>query len=156
MRILTETLIEKYQDNVYRAAYNVLRNPSDAEDVTQDVFVRYHTGTQEFDSEEHIRAWLLRVAVNRALDICRNPFRNRQVSWEDYEYSIPFQDEESAALFEAVMSLPRKYRILIHLYYYEGFSVREISGILKMTEGSVRTGMHRARKLLKKQMEDKR
>lgn len=154
MRLPLETLAQKYQDNVYRAAFSVCKNPQDAEDVTQETFLSYHRSSQQFESEEHIRAWLLRVAINKGKNL-RLSFwsRNRQ-NVEDYMESLVFEFPEDRGLFTAVMALPEKYRTVIHLFYYEDYTVREIAQIVGVSEGTVKTRLHRGREMLKNKLKE--
>ena len=135
MRQPLEALIERYQRSLYAAAFNICRNPEDANDAVQDTFIQYYTSRKEFRDEEHLKAWLLRVAVNRAKDITRSFWRRNKISIEEYAEEIPFENQEDRELFEAVMKLPEKYRDVIHLYYYEELSVKEIAGILGASQG---------------------
>ena len=135
-------LIEKYRNNLYTAAFNVCKNAQDAEDVVQDTFLQYWSQKKEFETEQHIRAWLLRVAINKAKNKNNTFFRRNALPLEDYMETLAFQSEESSELFEAVMKLPEKYRIVVHLFYYEDYSVKEIADILKITPGNVRSGCH--------------
>lgn len=154
MRLPTQELFEKYQNNLYAVAFNVCRNAEDAEDVVQDTFIQYYSIRKQFDNEQHIRAWLIRVAINRAKNMNRTFWRKNKMSLEDYMETLLFETPESGELFEAVMNLPEKYRIVIHLFYYEDYSVREIAGILKLSEGNVKVRLSRARSLLKDKLQE--
>lgn len=154
MRLPTQELFEKYQNNLYAVAFNVCRNAEDAEDVVQDTFIQYYSFRKQFDNEQHIRAWLIRVAINRAKNMNRTFWRKNKMSLEDYMETLLFETPESGELFEAVMNLPEKYRIVIHLFYYEDYSVREIAGILKLSEGNVKVRLSRARSLLKDKLQE--
>ena len=136
-------LIEKYRNNLYTAAFNVCKNAQDAEDVVQDTFLQYWSQKKEFETEQHIRAWLLRVAINKAKNKNNTFFRRNALPLEDYMETLAFQSEESSELFEAVMKLPEKYRIVVHLFYYEDYSVKEIADILKITPGNVKVRLSR-------------
>ena len=149
MRQPLEALIERYQRSLYAAAFNICRNPEDANDAVQDTFIQYYTSRKEFRDEEHLKAWLLRVAVNRAKDIARSFWRRNKISIEEYAEEIPFENQEDRALFETVMKLPEKYRDVIHLYYYEELSVKEIAGILGASQGSVKMRLSRGRSFLR-------
>ncbi len=149
MRIPTEALIEKYQNNLYAAAFSVCRSAEDAENAVQDTFLKYHTTNKQFENEQHIRAWLLRVAINQAKNTVTSFWHRNALPLEDYIGTLSFQAEEDRGLFETVMSLPEKYRVVIHLFYYEDYSVREIAGILHLAENAVKTRLSRGRKLLK-------
>lgn len=149
MRKPVERLIVEYQTNLFVAAFNVCKNAEDAKDVVQDTFIAYHTSNQQFCDEQHIRAWLFRVAVNKAKDMSRSFWHRNKLPLEDYVETLPFETKEDGALFGAVLGLPEKYRIVIHLFYYEDYSIREIAEILHIRESNVKTRLSRGRKLLK-------
>ena len=154
MRQPVQQLIERYQNSLYAAAFNTCQNQMDAEDVVQETFVQYYTSRKEFESEQHIRAWLLRVVINKAKNISRTFWRKNKCSLEDYMETLSFPDSQSRELFEEVMKLPDKYRIVIHLFYYEDYSVREISNILKISESNVKIRLSRGRAMLKNSLKE--
>lgn len=149
MRIQTEILVERYQNNLYAAAFSVCRSAEDAEDAVQNTFLKYHTMKKQFESEQHIKAWLLRVAINDAKNLAGSFWMRNTAPLEDYIETLSFQAPEDRGLLEAVMALPEKYRVVIHLFYYEDYSIREIAGILHLAETAVKTRLSRGRKLLK-------
>ena len=149
MRLDSAMLVEKYQDKLFAAAFSVCKNPQDAEDAVQECFISYHSSTKEFESEEHIKAWLLRVVINRAKNCCRSLWRRINVPLDDYAETLQFECSEDKTLFETVMALPEKYRIVLHLYYYEDYPVREIAAILSLTESNVKVRLNRARAMLR-------
>ena len=149
MRQSLEELIEAYQKSLYAAAFNICRNTDDANDVVQDTFIQYYTTKKQFRDEEHLKAWLLRVAINRAKDISRSFWKKNRLSIEDYADAVPFESREETGLFEAVMRLPEKYREVIHLYYYEDLSIKETARILRITEGSAKMRLSRGRSFLR-------
>ena len=149
MRQSVQELFEKYQNNLYIVACNICKNAEDAKDVVQDTFIQYYSFKKEFESEQHIRAWLMRVAINKAKNKISTFFRRNSLPLEDYIQTLTFESEESSELFEAVMSLPDKYRIVIHLFYYEDYSVNEIADILKLTQGNVKVRLSRGRLMLR-------
>ena len=153
MRQSLHELAAMYQDNLFAAAFNICQNAQDAEDVIQDTFIQYHTTKKEFENEQHIRAWLIRVAINKAKNVTRTFWRRNKISIEDYMETLTFETPESADLFETVMQLPEKYRIVIHLYYYEDYAVSEIADILKLSESNVKTRLSRGRAMLRKELE---
>lgn len=154
MRQSLHELAAMYQDNLFAAAFNICQNAQDAEDVIQDTFIQYHTTKKEFENEQHIRAWLIRVAINKAKNVTRTFWRRNKVSIEDYMETLTFETPESADLFETVMQLPEKYRIVIHLYYYEDYAVSEIADILKLSASNVKTRLSRGRAMLRKELEE--
>ena len=154
MRQPVQELIERYQKNLYAAAFNICKNQMDAEDVVQETFVQYYTTKKEFESEQHIRAWLLRVVINKAKNLTVTFWKKHKCSLEDYMETLIFPDPQSKDLFEEVMKLPEKYRIVIHLFYYEDYSVREIADILKLSESNVKVRLSRGRAMLKDSLKE--
>lgn len=154
MRQSVQELAASYQGSLFAAAFNVCRNAQDAEDVVQDTFVQYYTSKKEFESEQHIRAWLMRVAVNKAKNINRTFWRRNKISIEEYMETLVFETPAAETLFETVMQLPDKYRIVIHLYYYEEYAVREIAQILKLSESNVKIRLSRGRAMLKETLKE--
>ena len=139
---------EKYMDTVFRVAYSYLRCRADADDVTQDVLLQLYQTEKVFADEVHLKNWLLRVTINRCKIVFRAPW-HRAEDIADYENSLVFPEPESRELFEAVMALDKIYRLPLLLYYYEGYSQKEIAGILSLPEQTVRTRLFRARAKLK-------
>lgn len=154
MREATETLIQQYRDSLFAAAFHICKNRADADDIVQDTFLQYHFSKKQFDSAQHIRAWLMRVAINKAKDSCRSFWRRKSQPLDETINTFVFETPEASSLFEQVMRLPEKYRIVIHLFYYEDYSVREIAGILRLTESNVKVRLSRGRKLLKEFLEE--
>ena len=141
-----EVVIRRYSDMVYRLAFARTGNRSDAEDLYQEVFLRYLRSDPQFTSEEHRKAWLLRVTANRTRSLLASPWRRRSVPLEDvYACSGP----EESAVAEALAALPPGDRTLLHLYYYEGYRQKEIAGLMDIPEETVRTRLARAREKLK-------
>jgi RNA polymerase sigma-70 factor (ECF subfamily) len=141
-------LVKKYIDTVFRIALNYTKSVHDAEDVTQNVFLALLRQKKPFAGEEHIRHWLIRVAVNECKKWYRSPWR-KHISFEEYAAALPDITQGDRAVLEAVMALPRKYRMPIYLYYYEEYSTQEIADILKIPKGTVCTNLSRGRELLK-------
>ena len=154
MRQSVQELAASYQGSLFAAAFNVCKNAQDAEDVVQDTFVQYYTTKKEFESEQHIRAWLMRVAVNKAKNVNRTFWRRNKISIEDYMETLVFETPAAETLFETVMQRPEKYRIVIHLYYYEEYAVREIAQILKLSESNVKIRLSRGRAMLKETLKE--
>ena len=154
MKQTVQELVALYQNSLFAAAFNVCKNAQDAEDIVQDTFIQYYTVKKEFDNEQHIRAWLLRVAINKAKNTNHTFWRRNKLSLEDYMETLTFETPQSENLFETVMQLPEKYRIVIHLFYYEDYSVREIADILQLSESNVKVRLSRGRSLLKKVLKE--
>ena len=154
MRQPVDELIACYQDNLYAVAFNICKNQMDAEDVVQETFVQYYTTKKQFEDQQHLRAWLIRVAINKAKNLTRTFWRRNKCALEDYMEILTFEDTDSRNLFEEVMKLPDKYRIIIHLFYYEDYSVKEIAKILKLSESNVKTRLSRGRTLLRNTLKE--
>ena len=139
--------------SVWRLALAQTGSKEDAEDVYQDVFLRLAQNTTEFSGQEHLKAWLLRVAVNRCHDVARLRSRRPAVPLDSMPFEPtdagPLSPDEVRALWEAVGELPESMRVVIHLYYQEGYSGKEIAGLLGLEPSTVRTRLQRARAQLK-------
>ena len=134
MRLTVDEAFYKYGDRVFSAAFSVCQNRADADDVVQNTFLKYYSLNLDYQSETHIKAWLIQVAVNQAKDLMRSFWQRNKIAWDEYMNELPFEEPEDSRLFEAVMRLPSKYRIVIHLFYYEDYTVSEIAEILKCRE----------------------
>ncbi len=146
-------IIKKYSDMVYRMAYSMLKNKYDAEDIHQEVFVQYMRKRPQFEGEDHEKAWFLRVTIN----LCKN---NWKTAWKRKVVSLMDEGYEEVAelpsheLIDTVNLLPKKYRMVIHLFYYEELSIQEIAKLLESKPSTVRTWLTRARAGLKKILEE--
>ena len=139
---------EKYMDTIYRVAYSWLKNSHDANDVTQDVLIQLFKTDKEFESDAHLKNWLIRVTVNQCKMIFRSPW-NRMEDVETYAETLGFEDEDHMDLFRAVMKLDKKYRVPLILFYYEGYSTAEVASIIGIPEKTVSTRLFRAKTQLK-------
>ena len=147
-------IVGQYADMVYRVALSYTKTPHDAEDVVQTTFMKLLIGRKKFQDEEHIRRWLIRVAVNECNSLWSSFWRKNVEYTEEPAVEPEFSIEEKQALYQAVMSLPPKCRIVVHLFYYEEYSSKEIAELLHMREATVRTRLVRARKLLRQQLKE--
>ena len=154
MRQSVQELMEKYRHNLYAVAFNICKSPDDADDVVQETFIQYYITKKDFDDEQHIRAWLIRVAINKAKNVTNTFWRKNKVSLEEYMETLAFESTESSDLFESVLKLPEKYRIAIHLYYFEDYSTGEIADILKISLSNVKARLSRGRMLLKEVLKE--
>ncbi len=143
-----DCLARRYIDTVFRVALNYLRSPSDADDVTQNVFMKLLRQTKDFESEEHVKAWLIRVTINECKNLTRAKWW-RQESYDDRAGEMTFDSPARSELYYAVMDLPKKYRLPIYLHYYEGYSTQEIAALLHTSKNTVCTQLRRGRELLK-------
>ena len=146
MKQSVNELIERYRDNLFAVAFHMCKNAADADDIVQETFLQYYLSGKNFDNEQHIRSWLIRVAINKAKNINHSFWRQHKVPLEEYMETLVFETPEDGELFETVMNLPDKYRIVIHLYYYEDFSIREIAKTLRLTENTIKVRLMRGRK----------
>lgn len=140
-----ERIVRKYADMVYRLALSYTRNRMDADDVFQETFLRYVRKQPRFESEEHEKAWFIRVTVNCAKSLLTSPWRKRTQVLDGRE---SYTMEEERRLDEALALLKPEDRTLIHLYYYEGYKTDEIAGILRKKPSTIRSQLTRARKKL--------
>ncbi len=154
MRFTIEETVEKYKDRLFAVALNVTKNIDDADDAVQEAFISYYKSSMDFESENHIKAWLIRVTVNKAKDISSSFWKRHRLSLEEYKESLVFIQPEDSNLFDAVMALPEKYRVAIHLFYYEEYSVKEISEILNEKESTVKSHLSRGRMFLKEMLKE--
>ncbi|MBB6453266.1 RNA polymerase sigma-70 factor (ECF subfamily) [Salirhabdus euzebyi] len=140
-------IMNKYADMVFRLCLVQLKNKADAEDAFQEIFIKLFEKSPLFHDEKHLKAWLITVTSNH----CKNKFRSywykNRVNIE--EIIIPIENKKDQEVIKYVMELPLKYRTVIYLYYYEGYSTKEIAGLLKSKEATVRTRLARGRELLK-------
>lgn len=141
--------IEKYSDTVYRICLLHLKNHADAEDIFQNVFLKYVTYSKDFESEEHEKAWIIRVTVNACKNLKKSFFRSRVVSIEEIKNFQASQQENYSEVLEAVLSLPEKYKNPVYLYYYEQYSAVEIGKILGKNVNTIYTLLSRGKNILK-------
>lgn len=145
-------LFERYGNAVFRAAYAYLHNRSDAEDVMQDTFLQYLSTKPTFESEQHEKAWLLRVAVNASKNKLGSAWFRRT---EAIDEGCPCpEDEELSFVWDAVHELPPNYREPIHLFYHEGCSTEEIASILQTRPSTIRSRLTRARAMLRDRLKE--
>jgi RNA polymerase sigma-70 factor (ECF subfamily) len=141
-------LVYQHQDSIFRLAYSYTKNHFDADDVTQNVLLQLYKTDKVFETEVHLKNWLMTVTVNHCKNLFRAPWRKHE-NLEDYANTLAFQDEDSKDLFCMVMGLDKKYRVTLLLHYYEGYTIREIAQIMSVPEKTVSTRLARGRKILK-------
>lgn len=150
-----EKIVAENIDFVYRVSLCYCKNQRDAEDVVQNTFLKLIQSKQEFTDDEHIRKWLVRVAVNECKNMWKSYWNRNVISLDTLEYEQETaRSEEQQELLQAVMELAPKYRIVVHLYYYEGYHVKEIADMLHLSESNVQIRLMRARKKLKDLLEE--
>ena len=141
-----EETVKRNEDKLFRIAIAIMGSKADAEDMLQDAFLKLLEKQPHFESPEHETAWLIRVAVNLCKSRLRSHWWKKSVPLLD---DYPAQNDEQQDIIHTVLSLPSKYRIVIHLFYYEGYSTKEIAEITKQKESTVREQLTRARRMLK-------
>ncbi len=144
-----EETIKKYSSSMLKTAFSLLKSTADAEDAVQEAFIKLLTKAPEFENDEHRKAWLLRVTVNISKNMLKSARRKNLPLTEEIPYS-----EKSDDVLPYVLSLDEKYRVVIHLYYYENYSIKEIAEILSLPAATVGTRLARARKMLEKSLKE--
>lgn len=142
--------VRKYSDMVYRIAHSYTRSRPDSEDIMQDVLMKLYQSGKPFRDEEHVRAWLIRVAVNRSKDVLRT---RKRKSTETLETDVSQVHQESD-LDNAMATLSEEYRLVVYLHYYEGYSVKDIAHIIRISESNVKIRLKRARDKLREFLTD--
>ncbi len=156
-QITAEAAIDRYADMVYRLALSQMKNKTDADDLFQEVFIRLVSNVEKLESWEHVKAWLIRVTINCAkkhFDL----YWNKNVDYIEDEERVRgeevYEPPEDEPVRGAVAKLPPKYRLAVHLFYYEELSVAEIAEQTGQKEGTVKSQLHRAREMLREMLED--
>lgn len=145
-------IVNRWGDMVYRLALARTASVPDAEDVFQEVFLRYFRHEDKFHNDEYRKAWLIRCTLNRCKGLLSSPWRKRVVPLETAE-EVGVEDDYRE-VYSAVLSLPAKYRAVIHLHYFEGLSVSEMAQTLQLPEGTVKSQLSRGRDLLRDMLEE--
>ncbi len=143
----------RHSRTVWRVCFAYLKNPADTEDAVQDTFFQLIRSGPVFESAEHEKAWLIRTASN----LCKNTLRHwwrRRENIEDYRDLPGTETVETDEVFRVVMQLPEKYKTVVYLYYYEGYTSVEIAEILKKPQSTVRTHLQEARAILRERLGD--
>lgn len=144
-----EEIVKKHSLSMFRAAYAILKNKDDAQDAVQEAFIKLIKKCPEFKDENHEKAWLLRVTINISKNILKSA--NRKSLIIDKTVTVEHKEDE---VLPYVLNLSEKYKVVIHLYYYEDYSINEIAKILKIPAATVGTQLNRGKKLLKNMLED--
>lgn len=153
-----EEVLSRYSNMVYRLAYARTMNKCDAEDITQEVFIKYMKHGQKLIGEEHRKAWLIRVTVNASKSLLVSPWNRRRVAMEEVEGALEgesgLERDFDNSLLQEIRKLPEKYRVIVHLFYFEELSVKEIGALTGMKESTVKSQLHRARAILRKNLKE--
>lgn len=154
-----EEVLAKYSDMVYRLAYARTMNQYDAEDITQDVFMKYMKHQHELTDDEHRKAWLIRVTINTSKSFLTTAWNRKKVSMEDVEGILEGKSgldewDMDHTLLKAVAGLKEKYRVMVHLFYFEELSIKEIGEMTGMKESTIKSHLFRARELLRQELKE--
>lgn len=142
-------LYHRHVDTVWRVCYSFMKNRADTEDMVQEAFLRAYYADKPFRSEEHEKAWLIVTASNLCKDALKRAWRRDEPLEDHLELAAPGRDHQ---VLEAVLAMPERYKTAVYLYYYEGYSLKEIASILGCPQATVRTRLARARKQLKQML----
>ena len=145
-------VIGQYADTVRRICMLHLKNHADTEDIFQTVFLKYALYSDVFESQEHEKAWLIRVTVNACKDLLKSFFRSQVISVEEIAELPTPMSQDNREVLEAVLSLPAKYKDVVYLHYYEGYTAPEISRILRKSPNTVYTRLTRAKEILRQKL----
>ena len=140
-------IVSQHGDMIYRILRVRLKEQADVEDIYQEVFLRLMRSRPEINDEDHLRAWLCRVAINLSNDLYRSPWQKRTVPFAETD-EMTWEDPGESEVMQAVSRLPDNMRLAIHLHYYEGYSAVEIAEMLGKKENTVYSDLSRARKKL--------
>ena len=151
--------IERYTDMVYRLAFSMMKNKYDADDIHQEVFVQYISHYPKLESEEHKKAWLIRVTVNTCKNWWKSAWQRKVCGMLERQEVLESEEailqwEMRYPIMEQVRNLPQKYKAVIHLFYYEEMSIKEIAEVLELKESNVRARLTRARQKLKEVLKE--
>jgi len=152
MGISADSCITEFSDTVYRLALAHMGNRFDADDVYQDIFLKLAAKPRVFENSEHAKAWLIRATVNRCKSLKTSAWFRKTKTFDALEESIVFPENPESDLVPYLQLLPNKYRPVIHLFYGEELSVKEIAEILKAKESTVRAWLTRARAILREKL----
>lgn len=148
-------LLDKYSDMVLRIAYTYLKNRADAEDIVQDLFLRIIDKKPSFNDESHEKSWLIRATINMCKNKVNMFWNKNKCSIDDVqEFAVSDKYNTDTSVFQAVMALGEKYRVVVYMYYYEGYSTPEIADVIGKNETTIRSLLHRARNKLKDMLKE--
>lgn len=148
-----DEIVDRYADMVYRIALTQMKNVHDAQDIFQEVFLRLVKNIDSIQNEEHLKSWLIRVTLNCSKTNLMSAWRKHTQPLEEEQNQIVFETKEQSDLYEYIQKLPKKYRTVLYLFYYEELSIKEICGITGQKETTVKSQLSRGRAMLKEQLE---
>lgn len=142
-------IYDSYADSVYRVCFLILKNTQETEDVVQNVFIKLMNYPKAFESEEHIKAWLIIVAKNECINVLKHWWNAKRTELDSIKEPAYQAEAMNDGLTKDILKLPDKYKLPLYLHYYEGYTTSEIAGLLKVKESTLRTRLVAARKQLK-------
>lgn len=143
---------EAYVNDIYRLCFSFMKNHMDAEDIVHETFLKYYHLDRTFDSEQHKKAWLIVTASNACKDMLKH-WWNRRNRLEDFTEIAEDSHSEIDGMMSLILELPYQYKMVVYLYYYEGYNSREIADLLHKSESTIRTRLQKAKKILRKELE---
>lgn len=144
--------VEQYSDMIRRLCMIHLKNYHDTQDIFQTVFLKYVLSSVVFENEEHEKAWFIRVTVNACKDLLKNFFRTHVVSMDELTDQPYTLSQDNTEVLDAVQSLPQKYKDIVYLHFYEGYTAPEIAKILGKNVNTIYTGLTRSKQILRKKL----
>ncbi len=138
-----------FKNDIYRLAFSYTKNYSDSDDIVQSVFIKLYKNFDKFNDDISIKKWLTTVTINECKTLFLSAWKRKIFPINDREENTMIDNKQDTNLIEALFKLPKKYRIVLFLFYYEDYKIREISEILKLNESTVKTRLSRAKSLLK-------
>lgn len=154
MNELFMEIFNKYHKDVYRLIYSYTLNIQDTEDILQRTFIKLHNNIDKFDcASEDVKRWLFKVAVNDSKNLLKSFWRKKKIDIEDYDNLLSYEKGNNS-LKATLKHMNTKYRIPLYLYYYEGYSIKEIAGITKETESCIKSRLKRGKEKLRIEMEE--
>ncbi len=154
MNDLFMEIFDKYQCDVYRLIYSYTLNVQDTEDILQRTFIKLYRNIDKFNSsDENVKKWLFRVAINDSKNMLKSMWRMKKVNLEDYD-NIASVDKDKNNLLKSLNYVGIKYRVPLYLYYFEGYNIKEIAELMNLSESGIKSRLKRGKEKLKKEMEE--
>lgn len=148
-------LYEEYVDMIYRISLIFLKDIPDTEDAVQDIFIKLLKNKKSFHSKEHEKAWIIVVTQNHCKNLLLSPWRLKRNILDKVKEASHIEDStERDFIWQEISNLPNKYKIVIYLYYYEGYDTNEIAKILSINSSTIRSRLSKARELLKPKLKE--
>lgn len=155
MNILVEEVVNKYSNMVIQIVYQRVLNMNDAEDITQEVFLKLLDNQEKIKNDEHLKAWLIRVAINECNDFNKNYWNKNTDGLNEYD-EICIEDDSKEVFEELKKLTPQMYRDILYLYFYQGYKIKEIAKIMNLSPNTVGSALTRAKEKMKKLLEEEK